>query len=115
MEIVSAEDADTCFGQCKAVEDNNCMWLSSDETDGFYGLYLTCDEFDTSNCQNGGVVTVARDDDGTDKCNFCYCLPGVLPGVPKKVPIGNRACDDLDGPDFSGCEYGRLVLAWLLL
>jgi hypothetical protein len=36
-------------------------------------------------------VTVARDDDGIDEC------------------------DDLDGPDFSRCEYGRLVLAWLLL
>jgi hypothetical protein len=59
-------------------------------------------------------VTVARDNDGTDKCNIRYCLPGI-PGVPKKVPIVNRACDDLDGPDFSGCEYGRLVLAWLLL
>jgi hypothetical protein len=60
-------------------------------------------------------VTVARDDDGTDKCNFRYCLPGVLPGVPKKVPIVNRECDELDGPDFSGCEYGRLVFAWLML
>jgi hypothetical protein len=25
------------------------------------------------------------------------------------------ACDDFDGPDFSGCEYGRLLLPRLLL
>jgi hypothetical protein len=33
--------------------------------------------------------TVARDDDGTDKCNFRYCLPGVLSGRAKKG--ANRA------------------------
>jgi hypothetical protein len=67
--------------------------------------------------------TVARDDDGTDKLNFRACLhgfpfPGVLEKVPWFTPLESCtcdcACDELDGPDFSGCEYDRLILLWLL-
>jgi hypothetical protein len=71
-------------------------------------LVPTCAAHCRALCDIGCArVTVARDDDATDKCNFRYCLLGVLPGVPKKVPTFNRACDDLDGTDFSGCEYSR--------
>jgi hypothetical protein len=67
---------------------------------------------------------VARDD-GTEKLNFRACLHGSpFPGVLEKVPwiftlfelcACDCACDELDGPDFCGCEYDRLILLWLLL
>jgi hypothetical protein len=59
-------------------------------------------------------VPVARDDDSTDKCNFRYCLLGVLPGVPKKVPLSIARAMILSGQIFPDVNTA-VGFAWLLL
>jgi hypothetical protein len=58
-------------------------------------LCCACRALCNIGCARG---TVAREDDGTDKCNFCACLHGIrFPGVLEKVPwvhpffLSNRA------------------------
>jgi hypothetical protein len=47
--------------------------------------------------------TVARDDDGTDKCNFCACLHGILSGRAGKGANRARAMIWMDqiSPDVN--------------
>ncbi len=39
----------SCLNLCKST--SGCEWFSYNSPDSFCGLYVTCDEYDTSSCE----------------------------------------------------------------
>ena len=45
---LETNDRNECLSECSNLED--CSWFSSNEEDGFCGLFQTCDDVSTTNC-----------------------------------------------------------------
>jgi hypothetical protein len=108
-----------CICTCRVL---TCTYISANRQDMTSVPYFCCAGRALATLAALGDA-VARDD-GTDKLNFRACLHGFpfraclkrCHGFPPfELCACDCPCDELDVPDFSGCEYDRLILLWLLL